>query len=318
MNPPSHSNRLPALGLPTVQLAGPWDQGELSLLRDAIDSASRWTWKATLPEVTASISLGERPPELVLLAQPRPGSVDQLAIEELRRLAPLVRVVVVAGSWCEGELRTGRLLSGVIRLYWHEFEAWWHPAVDAANCGRNTPWSAPLDDIRAGRQGLIVSQASPAPRGIVAIDAVDYGFFEALQLALSPFGWQCRWERRQPAMPIEVGTAEPSVAGLWDGGQLDPCELASLERFAERLAKCGAPTIALLDYPRSEHVAMTLDAGVNAMFGKPVDITILASELARLTTAPKLQSPPLTSNRPAGHHWSASAVRTISRTQGGS
>jgi hypothetical protein len=64
-------------------------------------------------------------PELIVMAQSRPGTVQSEDVERLRRRAPLAGVVSLAGSWCEGETRTGRPLPSAVRLYWYEFEPWW-------------------------------------------------------------------------------------------------------------------------------------------------------------------------------------------------
>src|SRR5687768_7503620 len=106
--------------LPTLVAAGPWHNAEFESVRAWIDANQQWPTVNTLSDAIEFAANADKPPELILLAQSHPGSDDQAHVERLHRVAPLTRLIVVAGSWCEGELRTGRPLAGVIRLYWYE------------------------------------------------------------------------------------------------------------------------------------------------------------------------------------------------------
>lgn len=56
----------------------------------------------------------------VVFVSARPDSVSRESVERWQRWFPLARFVVVLGSWCEGETRTGRPWPGVARVYWHQ------------------------------------------------------------------------------------------------------------------------------------------------------------------------------------------------------
>jgi hypothetical protein len=233
--------------------------------------------------------VAETPPELVLLAQPRPGCDEQAEIEVLREVAPLTRVVVLAGSWCEGELRTGRPLLGVIRLYWYEFPAWWRACLACLARRESPPWTEPLDDVRAGqasRQVPAMARAAGKPDingALVAIDATDFAVFQSLAASLVAEGWQCAWHPRH--RPSLIDTADSLAAGLWDGSQLHAAEAESLGAFCARLKQYEAPVVALLDFPRVDHIEMASTNGAAAVLGKPYSVAHLNAELKRLTAA---------------------------------
>src|SRR5215475_14097263 len=86
-------------------------------------------------------------PELIVVAHSRPGAVCTEQIETVRRTWPLASIVVIAGSWCEGELRTGRPWPGVHRLYWYEFQEWWHRQLKLRAAGRCPDWARPADGL---------------------------------------------------------------------------------------------------------------------------------------------------------------------------
>src|SRR5688500_17578842 len=77
------------------------------------------------PAVTSAPSA-----ELILFAQSRPGRFRQEDVEFLHRAAPLARLAVLLGVWCEGEMRTDVSLRGVLRIYWHEWQAKLAPLWD--------------------------------------------------------------------------------------------------------------------------------------------------------------------------------------------
>lgn len=274
-----------------VVAVGPWAEGEFAAVRAEIDAAGRLPTEPTLDAVADRLD-GEggrqTPPHLVLAAQPRPGTIAQASVERLRRLAPLMRIVVVAGTWCEGELRTGRPLTGVIRLTWYELAAWWRAGGAAVARCESPPWAAPLDDIRSGQliyrrdaRGCAQPSGASRPRRLAAIDAPDFAVFEALSDAIGP-EWQGGWRpRHRPAKAQNAGEPrQAAAAGIWDGGQLSEREQTDLAAFCGSLDR--APVIALLDFPRAEHVEIARGAGAAAVMAKPYQAALLVGELARL------------------------------------
>lgn len=90
--------------------------------------------------VRATAIVGPGLPELIVLAQSRPGVIRLREIERLRRSAPLSGEVSLLGSWCEGETRTGKPAAGVRRLYWYEFPSWWRRQLVLHATGRCPDW----------------------------------------------------------------------------------------------------------------------------------------------------------------------------------
>ena len=141
----------PTASAPVVWFVGDWggDQGidEFVHVREvfeALSSASQVGSFATLENAIAAVCTAA-PPEVLLLAQPRPGCIEQSAIDQFLAAAPLTRIVIVAGSWCEGERRTGRPLVGAVRLYWHEVPAWWRENLAIRVAGGTPDWSRPVN-----------------------------------------------------------------------------------------------------------------------------------------------------------------------------
>ena len=237
---------------------GPWHTPEFAAATAKLEALQTCPKTDAVDAACDLLAGTEIAPELILVAQPLPGSVRQQAVDRLQRLAPLVRIVIVAGSWCEGELRTGNPPVGVLRLYWYELAPWWQAAQRRLAAGLCPAWSAPLDHPQAGRFAVDSTTEDVLPPSIVAIDADDFAVFESFAGALAVSGAAAVWTR---------GNApQEAAAGIWDGGQLHKRELERLGRFCRQVA---GPVVALLDFPRVEHFAQAKAVGAAAVFGKP-------------------------------------------------
>lgn len=247
---------------PAVWAVGPWDACEFVAVRRDLDPTNQWTLTPHLSDAVDDLAAESPPPEVILVAQARPGVDDQDSIDRLQAAAPLARVIIVAGTWCEGELRTGKPPVGFARLYWHELPAWWRLAVTRRAAGLSPHWSGAVDRPASSRE-------STPPRTTVAVDAIDFSVFESLEAALRPEGFACTWKPRG-RFPICHATA-----GIWDGAQLDDVEPAALTAFCNQFPTKPAPVIALIDYPRTEHLELARSCGAYAILGKPYPVESL-------------------------------------------
>ena len=85
-----------------VLTIGPWKQREFTAAIADIPAARDWRSVIDIDDACEFLSHCDRPPELLLFAQPFPGQVRQANIDHLQQLVPLARLVIVAGTWCEG------------------------------------------------------------------------------------------------------------------------------------------------------------------------------------------------------------------------
>ncbi len=263
----------PAISTTSVLLVGDWLEREFATTLQQLPIANEWPAVARLGDAGDVARQLQHPPELFLLAQPLPGTYQQAEIDALQDLAPLSRIVVVAGSWCEGELRTGTPLAGVIRLYWYELASWWHAATRRRDAGLCPLWSLPLSGAHAGRWAT--GDDLPSERefdGSVLIESPDYAVYETLAAALKSYEVDSKWAGLDGAATDNLA----ADAGIWDGGQLSASELQRLHRFCQRV---NGPVIALLDFPRREHVVQVREVGARDVFAKPYVVEELVAAL---------------------------------------
>ena len=80
---------------------------------DFRDLFSRLEIPVTMVPTQQIDSVFDREFQLIVLAQSRRNQVSQSMVDYLRSKTPGVPIVVLLGSWCEGENRSGQPLLGV-------------------------------------------------------------------------------------------------------------------------------------------------------------------------------------------------------------
>jgi hypothetical protein len=254
-----------AANKPAVWLVGDVDHG------DFVDAMA-------LVRSTAHVEHAQ--PEVIIVAQCRPWSFGNWDVDRLRRSAPLAGVVSLLGSWCEGETRTGRPLTGTQRLYWYEFPSWWRRQLLRRSMGFCPAWASAVEHRRRASCTIHGSR--------VAVITSSFDSAEAIRDVVQAAGGESSWWRSGAA-----GNASGEVdVGLWLGGQLNDAEANQLADCCARLAKQGAPVVALLDFPRRDRCAIARQAGAAAVLAMPWCNADLVAELSRAIQEANQSRPP--------------------------
>ncbi len=249
----------------SILLLGDTSQAEFRHARRVLDGLGRVRHAADAAAAAVGLAEDQETPDVIVVAQAYPGQFPRAAVDGLRPLAPLARVVALLGSWCEGEMRSGRPWPGTIRLYWHQ----WTPRVSRQLqrlvAGRESLWDLPPTTTEEER--LLSASRTPWPqcRGLVAI-ATPRAEMEAwLAAACRASGWATAWLRE--AEPLRV---EGASAAIFDAADGDHWELDRMGRLAAALAP--APVVALADFPRIEDAERLRAAGASAVLSKPLHV----------------------------------------------
>jgi hypothetical protein len=196
-------------------------------------------------------------PSAIVVLQSRPGEFPQPQIEALHRRAPLARLIVLAGAWCEGELRSGRPAHGVTRILWHQWRERLPRALEAAPLPRTTSEVESL--LRA------IPQQAEAHSGLAAICTWRRESFVALAEACQVAGLRGVWQ--QPDAPLVVNDADVLLIDGWP--------LIGGRTFAHKLI----PALLLLDWPRPDDVARAAEQQIDRVLGQPLHLADLVAAL---------------------------------------
>lgn len=221
---------------------------------------------------TLGASDGAAWPDLVLLAQSRPGEYADPSLNALKMHLPLARFLFLLGSWCEGESRTGHPWPGAERIYWYDWPARWSIQRMQVAAGRCPVWGLP--ETATGEERLLWTAEAPIPAAVG--DIIVHGRCQETMDAISD-ACHRRGYRAQPysTRAIAAGTqveamgrpGKQPLAAIWEGTQCDASESRQLARFARLVG--SPPVIALLDFPRAEDAARAHASGAARIVSKP-------------------------------------------------
>jgi CheY-like chemotaxis protein len=214
-----------------------------------------------------------RPPEVIVLAESRPGAFADASILALRRLAPLARVWRLLGSWCEGEPRSGHPPSGCTSTYWHQWQARWAQALDDRRMGHCPAWALPVTLSPEERTMAAAERPLPRGTGLIAICSRQAQMASALADACRSHGYATSIVSQR-----QLWDAAGARAVLWD---------AAVEQLTDRDAvrdlraqAGGAPLLALVDFPRAEDCLRAAEAGIAGVISRPFLLDDLLWHLA--------------------------------------
>ena len=233
---------------------------------------------AVADDVSSAVKLvsgGEVVPDVVVVAQAYPGQFATDAIDQLRRAAPLARVVGLLGTWCEGETRTGWPWPAAIRVYWHQWRPQCEQELTRLAAGRASTWALP---ITAGDEERLLAashQPFPVKKGHIAISTPLFDMQDWLQKICRRRGYSTSWLR--PRQSIET---EQVTAAIFDADECSGKELDALKYLVGAIEP--APVLALMDFPRVESRDRALAAGARAVLSKPLLVDDLFWQLNRL------------------------------------
>jgi hypothetical protein len=245
------------------------------------DFAELTKWLASSAQFKLSVAPLEHPPaashDVLVICQSRPGQFSQAQVEQLARTAPLASLLAVLGSWCEGELRSGRPWHGVERVYWYE-------AIGRLDwISRHLRQGSRTQTIAERIEQQIKRLPAAVRRTTAAIVTQRRGEFAALADLCQVLGMTPRWQRGW----LEAGHEQPEVALLCID---DVAAIGSAETIRPlRQVWPSAKFIALLNFPRRDEIAVLRAAGCNAVLGKPLLVSDLLSSMGELLADDAMQ-----------------------------
>ena len=256
----------------TILLIDAENRDELVAVRADLAEFGSLTEASDLHAAQRILADGETLPDLIVLAQSRPGQYAADELHALRSMAPMARVVCLLGSWCEGETRTGTPLPGVIRVYWHQWPVRGRRELALLAAGRSCAWALP---VTAGDEDRLLAGAPSSAVG------------SGLALVYSREAPQADWlltAFRQGGYTVRHITAAAEARGLaaaavvFDAAELGPEEEGELRVLAELTHP--APIVVLLQFPRRDDLERALAAGAATVRAKPVLVDELLAEFA--------------------------------------
>jgi CheY-like chemotaxis protein len=257
---------------------------ERTEFRDARAGLDRWGTVHAFAETDQAIKVltnGEVVPDMIVVAQSFPGQYSHEAVDHLRRLAPLARVIGLMGSWCEGEMRTGLPWPGAVRTYWHQWTSRSNREFNRLLKGQCGAWTLP--PTASEEERLLADRAKQGDelsfqRGLVLIHTQSHDMAQCLSAACRSWGFATVWQH-----PTNIVHVEGAVAAIFDSGDLRNKQCSLLRHLTRSIYPLQV--IALLAFPRIEDRNQALSAGAAAVLSKPLVLADLFDALERCCEA---------------------------------
>ena len=242
---------------------------------------ARVTRVGDLPAACRLLSAGEYTADIILATCDRPGQHRPDLLDELAMLAPLSRVTLLLGSWCEGEQRTGLPWPGARRVFWYDWMPHWQREMAAIRENRCPAWGLPATSTRQERL-LMPSVESPVSAdGLLVVCASCYETADAIADAAHQRGYSVVCTHGKSANAHLRGATVAIWEGI-DGGRHD---IKRLRRIRQSLG--DTPVLAILDFPRIDSLSALHHAGVSAVIAKPFCLEDLFGQVEQLATGPR-------------------------------
>jgi hypothetical protein len=227
---------------------------------------------------------------LVLIAQSRSNQFDQTVIDTLVALNPLTPVVMLLGSWCEGERRSDQPVEGVKHVYWHQWEgkfakfcqqmsqegvSLWHTPATQSDADRIIEVASRISSPNADSETASSHAVGSVDGVTVGISALDDDTFETLHQAVVAVGGKSKWVERTSWINLSATVAVICV----DANSFD----STLERRIRWLQNqtSGVPVIVMLNFPRREEIESLKRMSVISVISKPFELSDLKTAIVR-------------------------------------
>lgn len=256
-----------ALSKPLVLIVGDLSHPDVAAVAVPLEDSAVARHYASMQEAAEWLSQAEVMPDVVLLVQARPGEIASSSVDQLRRLAPLVPMLAILGSCCEGETRTGTPWPGVPRCYWYQWPARWREEQLRRRAGELPLWSLPATASEEERLLARMGRAESSRAISISVVAPASDATNALADALQSVG--C-------SVALSAPSENPSIV-LWDTSPASVCDPQQVS--ALRLRYGAAPILALVTFPRHQTTAAARQAGVAALLAKPFLLDDLIAEI---------------------------------------
>lgn len=201
---------------------------------------------------------------LIVLAQSRRDQISQSTVDFLRAEMVEIPIVVLLGSWCEGENRSGKPLLGVTQVVWHQWESRFERFCIQLKDGLKSDWHLPLtasvsDRVRDFSPDAAISNTLLGKK--VLVSSEDSTTFESVADMLSLY--QCSGFWAESPDTIDHGFDAICVDGNGASSELIDRILGLKERFED------VPISVMLNFPRKQDMDSLMAVGVQEVVSKP-------------------------------------------------
>jgi CheY-like chemotaxis protein len=203
---------------------------------------------------------------LVVIAQSRRGQFHAQDVEKLFGLFANVPVVLLLGSWCEGELRSGAPIPGAVRVYWHQWFGRLNNFRRQIEERRLATWHLPRVCSDSDRIRTDLSLFVPEDNRVLSL-GISSPARDGFQMLRDVCG-------QDQSTSIWIETLEPTDANQISLDAILVDANSSNSRLENRIRSMKqrfplVPLVLLMNYPRRCEYLFAVRLGVSHVISKP-------------------------------------------------
>jgi hypothetical protein len=257
---------------PPVWIVGDWHHADFREARSWLDSQASCTFFATAREALEAVKEKDNQfaPSAIVIAQSRPGQISAGDVERLYAVAPLARLVALAGPWCEGEGRTGRPWPGVLRVPWRSWQTRLPCALGLSQLTEHFPSLPPLPRTATETERIqrgVLATTNGGFSGNAQIHTGSLTTFQAWEDLLGRLGLKGTW-----ICPGETAPGDGQIALVvgWE---------SVVVRQGASEHGCEPARVLVLDWPREDDARRAKSLGFYGVLAQPLLISDLVATL---------------------------------------
>ena len=206
---------------------------------------------------------------LIVIAQTRSNQFDQSAIDAIANNNPLTPVVMLLGSWCEGERRSDTPIAGVKRVFWHQWQGRFDEfSIQMREQGISL-WHSPAIETDADRVKAVQRSVGLTNQPVIGISAVSRQTFEALGQAITAMGGRPKWVERTSRINLSASATMICI----DADSADEVLERRVRWVQEQVP--NVPLVVLMNFPRRQEIERLRKSGVTTVISKPFELGAL-------------------------------------------
>ena len=244
---------------------------------DYRDLIARMTVPATLTPLDKITAVDTQRFSLIIIAQSRSGQFDQAEIDEVVTQNPLTPVVMLLGSWCEGERRSDTPVEGVKRVFWHQWQGRFQSFCDSLSNEGISIWHSPAtlsDADRVSEQKVGLNRSH-----VIGVSALNEQTYESLAQGITAIGGKPKWVERVSWVNLAASISAICI----DADSFSPTLEKRISWVQSQVRH--VPVIALMNFPRRQDAEALQRAGVARVVSKPFELADLQSAIESVIDA---------------------------------
>lgn len=263
---------------------------------DFRDLVARLSVPTTLTPLDQLVASDTQRFSLIVIAQSRSNQFDQAAIDSIITQNPLTPVVMLLGSWCEGERRSDIPVTGVKRVFWHQWQGRFDDFTNQMRAEGMSLWHSPAVETDSDRAKAVERKSGLTNEPVIGISALNQTTFKTLGEAITSIGGRPKWVERTS----RINLSATATAVCIDADSADEALERRVQWVREQVS--DIPLIVLMNFPRRQEIKLLQQSGVAAVISKPFELaelqrTIEATIGTEETTKPSLSGPSFSKRR---------------------